>query len=873
MGRDHPLSAYHAKRDFAHTPEPAGEKRVAKRRGKAVQPALQFVIQRHHARRLHYDFRLEWGGTLKSWAVPRGPSLDPDIQRLAVEVEDHPLDYAGFEGTIPKGHYGAGDVAIWDRGEWIPEGDAEEGLRRGKLHFELRGTRLHGAWVLFRLAGEGDQWMLRKRRDQHARIGDGDAVLHDPPEAEAPPAPAPAPVAAKSPRSSAASSRRRRVPVPEFVEPQLATLVDRPPVSDAWVYEIKYDGYRMLVRCDGRQVRLFSRNGIEWTERLPSLVQRLSALQSHSGWLDGEIVVMDEHGHTDFHALQATLDSGAPQVEYVVFDVPWWDGEDLRDRPLSHRLQALDEIFAALPAQPGLSRSKPLDPGYVGQAVLQAACQLGLEGLIGKRLDAPYRSGRSPHWIKLKCRSEQEVVIGGYTEPRGSRGHLGALLVGVWGKDGQLDYAGRVGSGFDQAGLQAMRERLAPDETARCPFRSKPSLPGAPTVHWVEPVHVVQVRYASWTQEGLLRQASFVGVREDKPVRKVVRELPQTVAQEDTPMRPSATRLAGRPASPAATAARASLRRSGASSDPKANSVGGVRVTHPERLVFSVPRITKLEVVRYHEDIGEYLLPHLAARPLSLLRCPQGTGGECFFQKHVETTLPSGVESVEVPASDGTDTLVMVNSVEGIVALAQYGNVEFHTWGARAPRPDRPDRITMDLDPDPDLPWAQVVEAAQLTRVLLEELGLAAFLKTTGGKGLHIVTPIKATRSWDEVKAFTKGLASRLASVAPQRFTARLSKSSRGGRIFIDYLRNGRGATAVASYSLRAREGAPVSVPLHWDELSAKKDVRAEHFNLRNAVARAPESETAWQDYAAQRRTLTVKMFRALGVDPGSAES
>lgn len=833
MRREAPLSAYHAKRDFRQSPEPAGAGRARRR----TQGPLQFVIQRHDARRLHYDFRLEWEGTLKSWAVPKGPSLDPDIQRLAVEVEDHPIDYANFEGTIPKGHYGAGDVAVWDRGEWIPEDDdVEQALRRGKLHFELRGSRLHGAWVLFRTGGDRSQWMLKKRRDRHAKPGDGDAVLHEPPPAARPAAP---------------PKRGRRKPgtepLPELIEPQLATLVDRPPASDRWVYEIKYDGYRMLARFDGRGVRLFSRNGLEWTGRLPALAQRLARLKLGPGWLDGEIVVMDEQGHTDFHALQARLDRGASDVEFVVFDVPWWQGEDLRERPLSHRLALLDEVFEALPAG-SLSRSKPLDPSHVGQAVLDAACRLGLEGLIGKRLDAPYRAGRSPHWIKLKCRAEQEVVIGGYTEPRGSRGHLGALLVGVWGEDGQLDYAGRVGSGFDAAGLRAMLERLQPDVTRTCPFRRKPALPGAPAVHWVQPRHVAQVRFATWSRDGLLRQASFVGLREDKPAREVVRERAGRIKEPEMQ-------------TPSPSARPASRTRQGT------QTVMGVRISSPDRVVFSVPRVSKLDLVRYHESMADYLLPQLLKRPLSLLRCPQGISAQCFFQKHIDTALPAGLQGVEVPASDGTDQQVMVARPEGIIALAQYGNVELHTWGARAPRPEKVDRITMDLDPDPDLPWAQVVEAAQLTRVLLEEVGLATFLKTTGGKGLHVVVPLKPTRGWDEVKAFAKAVATRLASVAPRRFTAQLSKSRRDGRIFIDYLRNGRGATAIAAYSLRAREGAPVSMPLHWDELSVRTDLRGAHFNIENALARAPDAEAAWAGYDAARKTLTVKMMKALGVE------
>lgn len=846
MPRPDPLAPYHAKRDFAATPEPTGRPE-----SRSEPQGLQFVVQRHAARRLHYDFRLEWGGTLKSWAVPKGPSLDPDIQRLAVQVEDHPLEYADFEGTIPPGHYGAGEVAVCDRGIWIPRGDVDEGLRRGKLQFELRGTRLHGEWTLYRLAHEPTQWMLRKRRDRHARPGDGDAVLHEEPTPlpAGPPAPTP-PTRARNGRWAAGAAP------PQIIEPQLATLVDRPPAGNRWVYEIKYDGYRMLARLEGEHVRLFSRNGLEWTDRLSALVRTLSVLRLGSGWLDGEIVVMDAQGRTDFHALQAALDRDASQVEYVVFDVPGWGGRDLREEPLHARLEVLDRVFEQLPPGVPLARSRPLAPQYVGQAVLQAACRMGLEGMIGKHLDAPYRAGRSPHWIKLKCRGEQEVVVGGYTEPRGSRGHLGALLVGIHDEEGKLRYAGRVGSGFDERTLAQMWQRLQPLRAPRCPFAPRPTLPRATTVHWVRPELVVQVRFATWTHEGLLRQASFVGVREDKPAKEVRREVAEPRSVPDDP-------ASGPTVSPSAVAGTAPR----ASAKERRADVRGIPVSNPHRLVYSVPRVTKLEVVRYHEAIGEHLLPHLLGRPLSLVRCPQGTGGDCFFQKHVQTQLPEGVVAVEVPSSEGPDTQVAVTSIEGVIALAQYGNVEFHTWGARMPRPDRPDRLTMDLDPDPELPWSSVVEAAQLTRVLLEELGLVAFLKTTGGKGLHIVTPIRTTRGWDEVKAFAKALASRLATVAPQRFTARLTKTRREGRIFVDYLRNGRGATAVAAYSLRARPGAPVPMPLAWDALDPREDLRGEHFNIRNALAHAPGADAAWAAYEESRRTLTVKMMRALGLD------
>jgi bifunctional non-homologous end joining protein LigD len=820
-GRD-PLAEYKARRDFSRTPEPrAGAARRSSR-------GLRYFIQRHAARRLHYDFRLEWDGTLKSWAVPKGPSLDPGVKRLAVQTEDHPLSYGDFEGTIPAGEYGAGDVLLWDRGTWIPREDPASGFARGKLHFELVGEKLRGEWVLFRLGREDRQWMLRKIDDGHARPGDDDAILEARPESVRVDARAPqaAPQAArKSDARRRRDGRAVRRTMPDFIAPQLATLVSEAPAGSGWTYEVKYDGYRLLARCDGGDVRLVSRNGNDWTARLAPLAEAIARTKPGDCWLDGEAVVADAHGRTSFQALQRALDGRARGVVFYVFDLPWADGEDLRALPLSKRVERLRARLGKLPAGGPVRLSEQLTGS--GPQAWKAACELGLEGLIGKRLDAPYVSGRTDTWIKLKCRPSQEVVVGGYTEPAGQRNGFGALLVGTRAADGALDYAGRVGSGFDERTLAQLRRRLDALRVGKPPFREPPRIARSTRVHWVRPALVAQVAFAEWTDEGLLRQASFQGLRDDKDPRTAQRERP----------------VAG-------------------------NRVGSITVTNPDRLIFETPRITKLDVVRYYESIGEPMLAHVAGRPLSLVRCPQGIAGQCFFQKHVRTRLPPGVERVPIREKDGVGDYLYVTTVDGLLGLAQYGNVEFHTWGSRVPDIEHVDQLIFDLDPDEDLAWSRVVDAALLTRGLLEELGLPTFLKTTGGKGLHVVVPVKPTRDWEQARLFAQAVAQQLTRVAPDRFTAQLAKNRRDGRIFIDYLRNGRGATAVAAWSLRARPGAPVSMPVAWERLAVRRDIRGDVFNLRNAAAEREAAEAAWTGFARRRATLTAKMFAALGVAP-----
>lgn len=838
-----PLARYWQKRDFAATPEPRGEARQT-----GHQPTRHFYVQRHAARRLHYDFRLELGGVLHSWAVPKGPSLDPTQRRLAVEVEDHPLDYGDFEGVIPPKHYGAGEVLLWDRGLWSSaEADPAAALAQGKLKFQLDGEKLHGAWTLVRMHGPAGEaaadgkhnWLLIKEKDDAACHGEAAEITELAPGSVKPGRPLEG--------SAAVAAASSTSPLPDFIEPQLATLVDGAPREEGWIYETKYDGYRMLARVEGPGVRLFTRNGKDWTARLPRLTREIAALKLGDSWLDGEIVVLDDDGVPNFQALQnafeAKRDAG---IVYYVFDAPWLAGRELGRQPLLERKQQLAAALGDAGGAIGYS-DHFAGSGRQLAAMLDQACQLGLEGLIGKRAGAPYVGGRGRSWIKLKCRPRQEFVIGGYTEPGGTRQGLGALLVGQYDETGALRYAGRVGTGFDQAMLGRLSARLQGLAARDSPFADAPRQPRS---HWVRPELVAEIDFTGWTDDSLLRQASFVGLREDKPASGVRRE-----------MALSGAAIKGRAAEdePAAAAAP----QVGQSGPPQ---VAGVAISHPDRLIWPDSGISKLALARYYERVAPWLLPHLRQRPLSLLRCPQGSTGECFFQRHLDEARPAGVDSFMWAGNSGeAREYVYVNNLTGLIGLVQRGVVEFHTWGATLPRPERPDRLTIDLDPAPELSWAQVVEGAMLARTLLDELGLASFVKTTGGNGLHLVVPLQRRHDWPAVKKFAAALAGHLARVVPRRFTASAAKTRRSGRIYVDYLRNDPGATAVAAFSCRARPGAPVSTPLRWDELTPI--LRAADFNLNSIPDRlAKLRDNPWRDYETQRRMLTKAMWGKLGV-------
>jgi bifunctional non-homologous end joining protein LigD len=804
MGRHAGLSEYAGKRDFTVTAEPP-----AARPRRSGSRTRQFVVQKHAARRLHYDFRLELDGTLKSWAVPKGPSLDPAVKRLAVHVEDHPLAYAAFEGHIPEGEYGGGDVIVWDRGDWqADDADPAAAYRDGKLKFHLLGEKLSGGWTLVRthLKGSGDkeQWLLIKEKDAVARA-DYDITLERPESVithatlpgEKAPKRAKSAKAAKAPRKAGeAPAGARRAPLPETLAPQLATLVDRPPAGD-WHYEVKFDGYRLLARIDGKKVKLLTRNGLDWTAKLPEIAAAVTKLGVESAWLDGEIIVPDAEGRSDFQALQNAFDENrSGRIVYYVFDLVYHDELDLRATPLETRRARLRQLCAAKASAPLAYSEDIAGLEARGADLLARACAMKLEGLIGKRADSLYASRRSGDWIKLKCRQLQEFVVGGLTTPRGSRSGFGALLLGVHDSgesDGKLVYAGRVGTGFTQATLSALAAKMRPLARAKPPFAKPPSGGEAAGVTWLAPKLVCEVGFAGWTKEGIVRQAVFHGLREDKPARSVVRESAQ----------------------PANEAVAASVSRSRGKARSEAATVSGIAVSHPDRVIDVESGTTKLALAEYYRDVADRLLTMLAGRPVAIVRAPTGVAGEKFFQRHVQTLAFPGLKAVD---ADG-EAAMEIESLPALVGAVQMGAIEFHTWNASGRRLDRPDRMIFDLDPDPALPWSATVEATRLVLTLLHELGLAAFLKTSGGKGMHVVVPLARGHDWDFVKDFSHAVTSHLARLMPDRFSGRMGPKNRVGRIFVDYLRNQKGGTTVAAYSARARPGLPVSVPIALAEL------------------------------------------------------
>lgn len=839
------LHTYHTKRNFGVTPEPRGE---------VVEPSgrLRFVVQKHHARKLHYDFRLEIDGTLKSWAVPKGPSLDPAEKRLAVHVEDHPLDYIDFEGDIPEHQYGAGHVDVWDIGYWEPQGDPLVAYERGKLKFRLNGEKLQGSWTLVRTrlpGGSKEQWLLIKERDETARSSREyditEALPHsvlsrrrmnDAPVGSAPPSKC-QDNAQEEISGSSMLDKARKSPLPETMKPQLATLVDEVPQDGDWLYEVKFDGYRLLARVENGDARLITRDGKDWTEKLPQHVQAIKALGLKSAWLDGEIVVLDRQGLPSFQLLQNAISkNGGAGIVYFLFDLPYMNGYDLRASPLRQRRALLEQMLADVPPE-HLRYSAPIQ--QPAQKLLDSACQLAMEGIIGKLADAPYVNGRSDTWIKLKCRQRQEFVVIGYTEPKGSRKFLGALLLGVHDDTGKLHYAGRVGTGFDRATLQSSYRRLKPLAQRARPVKSMPAGVCQSGVHWVKPILVAEISFTEWTGDGLLRQAVFHGLRDDKPAAEIKREETVRIPAKKIPKR-----IAG---------------------SSNIDTVQGVRITHPQRMIDRQSGLTKLDLAHYYEQVAGHILPYLKNRPVYLLRCPEGVDGEKFFQKHGTRLSIPGVRMLDPALDPGHAPLMMIEDAHGLAGAAQMGAIELHSGNATADKFGRPDCMVFDLDPDPALPWQSVVEAARLTRVILDELGLKSFLKTSGGKGLHLVVPLTRRQDWDEVLAFSQAVARHLARTLPTLFSAKMGEKNRIGKIFIDYLRNRRLASTVVPYSVRARPGLPVATPIAWLELEDLSGPAA--WNMASLPHRLHALQAdPWEGYFATRQSLTAAMKRKLGL-------
>lgn len=830
-----PLRDYQSKRDFKRTPEPSGD------RAADSAHRLRFCVQKHAARHLHYDFRLEWQGVLKSWAIPKGPCLDPGVKRLAVQVEDHPLDYATFEGTIPKGNYGAGEVIVWDIGDWTPEGDVDAGWRKGHLRFTLHGEKLAGEWHLVRthLPGKQPQWFLMKARDEQAISLEAGDILVDQPgsvlsgRSDAKPLSRSLSSVAKQVEITDSITESPRIsPLPEWIAPELATLVTQP-LPGQWHYEIKFDGYRLLTRIDGGQVQLLTRNGHDWTPKLLHLANALGQLKLKSAWLDGEIVWLDAQGKPDFQALQNAFEAnGQDQVKYFLFDLLYLDGQDYREVAIQHRREVLRQL---LERNEDDALRFSVDLEGPPQSLLDSACHMEMEGLIGKRAGSRYQSRRSGDWIKLKCQQRQEFVIVGYTQPNGSREHIGALLLGLYDAHdpSKLLYAGKVGSGLSVSMLQTLHQRLQSLHMDFSPLSDTPPAADVRGAQWVRPALACDVSYAQKTRTGVIRHGVFRGLREDKPIHCIVEERP---VPESTP------------------------------AAPQNGSLSDVRITHPERLIDPSINASKWELASYYDDHSQWLLGSLAKRPVSLVRGPEGIGGELFFQKHAAHLHMPDVRQLDPALDPGHAPLLVIDSAKGLIEAVQMGALEFHGWNATQNDLERPDRFVLDLDPDPSLPWQTVIEATQLTLTLLDELKLMGFLKTSGGKGMHILVPLQRRQGWDEVKRFSQAISQHLADLMPNRFSAKSGPKNRIGKIFVDYLRNGRGASTVLAYSVRAREGLPVSVPIFREELTDLR--RSDQWNIRNLGQRLHDLNGVdpWEPYSRTRQSITATMRRQLGL-------
>jgi bifunctional non-homologous end joining protein LigD len=894
------LATYRSKRDFSKTTEPSGQLAVA------PSDRPRFVIQKHAARRLHYDLRLELDGVFKSWAVTKGPSLDPKVKRLAVEVEDHPLDYGDFEGTIPKGQYGGGTVQVWDRGYWEPEGSrsAAEMLRSGSLRFKLEGERLHGGWVLVRMrndrsSGTRQNWLLIKHHDTFERAGDGDGDASEersvasgrtmadiaagegrPPRAfmlegvqYRPDAvwnsnrskgtdPEEAAATISNSHDEPLPRGKRSARLPKFIKPQLCLLRDRPPSGERWVHEIKFDGYRMQLRVERGECALRTRTGLDWTSRFDAITRCARVLPDCI--IDGEVVALDSSGAPDFAALQAALaEAESEPLIFFAFDLLFASQEDLRSLGLSDRKRRLRELISQhLQRRPAIRYVEHF--ANAGDAVLQSACRMSLEGIVSKKLTAPYRSGRGQSWIKSKCGAGHEVVIGGWRE---SSGRLRSLLIGAF-KGPRLIYLGPVTKGLGGGTLPRLRSQLSREESRSSPFAGATAPQSARGVHWVKPVLVAEVEFAGWNKDGLVHEAAFKGLRADKPAAQVRVEKPARAATLDLAARRPATPDDGAPRPRSAKATRSSEKRRSNGQRSDSPVVMGVKISNADKPLWPATKgseaITKLELARYYETVGSWMIEHIRGRPCSIIRAPDGIGGERFFQRHAMPGTSSLIELVTV--SGDRKPYLQIDRIEGLAAIAQVAALELHPWNCAPGHPEIPGRFVFDLDPAPDVPFDRVVEAAIELRERLEKLGLVAFCKTTGGKGLHLVTPFALSGTdqvrWPQAKALAREICVRMAADGPKKYLVTMAKKERTGRIFLDYLRNDRMATAVAPLSPRARTGAPVSMPLTWAQV--RKGLDPQRYTLRSVPALLPRVE-AWKEYCQSERPLLDALKRLAG--------
>lgn len=886
---DEQLERYRSMRNFGVTAEPSGSANSGS--ANAGAEALPFCIQKHAASHLHYDFRLGWNGVLKSWAVAKGPSYNVADKRLAVQVEDHPIEYGGFEGIIPAGQYGGGTVMLWDQGTWEPQPaypDVDAGLKSGSLKIVMHGTKMHGKWALIRMGGKAanerkPNWLLIKEHDEYERPNGPDVTEAEPnsvvtgrsldeiaasedhvwnsketakgnawyrQNSKAGRDKA----AARSPETSAKAAPAvkdfsgdlnglAKEAQPEFVKPQLAQEAEKAPAGSGWYHELKLDGYRMQARKDGDRVQMLTRSGLDWTARVPSVADAVRCIPARNITLDGEVVVVSENGTTNFSDLQASFQDGANHpLTYFCFDLLHLDGHSTRELSLAQRKSLLTKVLADCDTTM-LRVSEHLETD--GQEMFRCACELHAEGIVSKRASAKYSSGRSGDWLKLKCLHEQEFVIGGYTLPTNGIRGVGALLLGYY-QDDKLIYAGRTGTGFTQKTHRAIREKLEGIAAPKSPFKTL-TADAKRGARWVRPELAAQVRFATWTSDNQLRQAAFLGLREDKPASEVVREDNAPTAKRARGQRESGIgRIDG-----TAHAAR---------------EKAPVRLTHPDKLLDVDSKTSKQMLADYYWAIAEHMLPYVAGRPVSLVRCPEGSGQPCFYQKHVNTMLPKSIDTVIVPdkKTGKPEPYITLSTAEALAGLAQLGVLEIHPWGAKNVDLEHADRLVFDLDPDESLEWAVVAEAAVEIRGRLKKLGLEGFLKTTGGKGLHIVVPVQPEHDWNTIKTFAHHFVLGMEKASPRLYLSKMTKAARTGKIYLDYLRNERGATSVAPYSPRSRSGCPVSMPLAWSELKSSERPRFHVFDFEHWRSRLRKDP--WKDLAAKKQSLTKEALEQAGV-------
>ncbi|MBS0286951.1 MAG: DNA ligase D [Proteobacteria bacterium] len=787
------LATYHQKRKFQHTPEPKGKVK------KSSTDHL-FVVQKHDAKHLHYDFRLEINGVLKSWAVPKGPCLDPKVKRLAVQVEDHPIEYGDFEGVIPQGHYGGGTVMIWDKGTWHEIQDDTKDKKKGAFSFELHGEKLKGYWKLIQIKDDPKNWLLIKGKDEQAIAQEAYDVLqadksvlsgrtmNEIAENKA---------LAKKTKIKSDALNIKKSKLPQTIKPQLATLVDKAPVGDEWLHEMKYDGYRLISKIN-KNITLLTRNGHDWTNKFENIANEVAKLKLKDTILDGEVVVLDNKGKPNFQLMQNVLkEKLAFPMVYYVFDIIFYQGKNVSSLTLLERKKILENI---IPKKGGVIRFSEHIQGD-GQSVYDNACALGFEGIISKNIHSRYVQKRTKSWLKVKCTHRQEFVVGGFTKSQENRG-VGALLLGYY-QDNKLHYCGKVGTGFSSVTLRQLHLVLKDKITQKSPFVDGPK---GKEIVWIKPSLVVEIEFTEWTQEGLLRHPSFKGIREDKKAREISQE--KSLLEKEIPY----------------------------------------EITHPTRIVYPEENITKLEVAAFYYDIQEWILPHITARPLAVVRCPQGLNGACFFQKHI-------VNSKKIKHIYESDKFLYIEDIDGLIQLLQLGVLEFHTNGARIDNLAKPDMVTFDLDPGKDVSWKKVVDTAFLIKKELENYNLQSFVKATGGNGLHVVVPIARRYNWATIGSFAKTFAHYLAAKYPKDYINVMTKYKRQGKIYIDYLRNQPKATAICPYSTRARENASIAIPLRWEELS--RDIKSADYTMAKVENRMRNlTQDPWQGFFAIKQKL-----------------